>query len=152
MSAHMMALGQFTFGLDTLAYQDLDRQTAWRHASNSRVGDRPARQFVGAGDDTITLTGVLAPEFKGSAQSLDTLRTMADDGNAYALIDGMGNVYGAWVIESLAQKASIFIAEGMPRRIEFTITLQRVDDDRASAEGGATPGTGGGWDWWNWWL
>ena len=90
MSAHMMALGQFTFGLDTLAYQDLDRQTAWRHASNSRVGDRPARQFVGAGDDTITLTGVLAPEFKGSAQSLDTLRTMAWDNGLRRVLTGNG--------------------------------------------------------------
>lgn len=148
----MMALGQFTFGLDTLAYQDLDRQTAWRHASNSRVGDRPARQFVGAGDDTINLTGVLAPEFRGSAQSLATLRTMADTGNAYSLIDGAGNIYGAWVIESLSEKGTHFIAEGLPRRIEFGLTLQRVDDWRASAEGGATPSTNGGWDWWNWWL
>ena len=58
----MMALGMFVFSLPTLAYQDLQRQTSWRHPSSSRVGSRPARQFTGAGDDTITLSGLLLPE------------------------------------------------------------------------------------------
>jgi phage protein U len=147
----MLSLGQFAFGLDTLAHQELDRSSAWRHASNSRVGARPARQFVGAGDDSITLTGLLAPEFKGSAQSLDQLRQMAGDGNAYALVDGTGQVFGAWVIESVQEKSSIFIAEGLPRRIEFTLQLQRVDDERASADGGLDIDDGL-WDGWLWWF
>ena len=146
----MMALGQFVFSLDTLAFQDLDRQTQWRHPSNSRVGVRPARQYVGQGDDTRTLTGLLSPEFRGSAKSLDQLRQMADDGNAYALVDGAGGVHGAWVIESLSEKGSVFIKEGLARRIEFSVTLQRVDDERVNAAGGVDPGAG--FDPWDWWL
>ena len=38
----MMALGFFVFSLHTAAYQELQRQLAWRHASVPRVGDRPA--------------------------------------------------------------------------------------------------------------
>lgn len=146
----MMALGQFVFGLDTLAFQELERQMQWRHASNSRVGDRPARQFLGPGDDSITLSGVLAPEFKGSSQHLEQLQGMADDGSAYALVDGAGTVYGAWVIESVQQRSSHFIAEGLPRRIEFSVSLQRVDDALASPDGGLDTG-GDGFDWWDWW-
>ena len=146
----MMALGQFVFGMDTLAFQDLDRQAAWRHAVNSRVGDRPARQYIGPGDETITLSGTLAPEFRGSSQSLVQLRAMADDGNAYALVDGAGGVYGAFVIEGVTEKGSVFIAEGLPRKIEFSLSLQRVDDERASADGGLDPAAPG--DWWQWWL
>ena len=86
----LMALGMFVFGLPTLAYQDLQRQTTWRHPSNSRVGSRPARQFVGPGDDTITLSGVLVPELMGRAASLDELRAMADTGAAWALASGAG--------------------------------------------------------------
>ena len=36
----MMSLGMFVFGLTTLAYQDMQRQTSWRHPGNSRVGTR----------------------------------------------------------------------------------------------------------------
>ena len=39
----MMALGMFVFSLETLAYQELQRQTDWRHPSSPRVGVQPAR-------------------------------------------------------------------------------------------------------------
>ena len=37
----LFSLGQFTFGLQTLPTDQLRRQTAWRHPSNSRVQWRP---------------------------------------------------------------------------------------------------------------
>lgn len=131
----MMALGQFVFSLYTLAYQELQRQTAWRHPSTSRIGARPARQSVGPGDDTITLQGLLAPEFMGSTISLDILRAMGDEGSAWVLVDGIGIVYGEFVIESLAETKTIFMDNGQARRIEFTLQLARVDDSRTDAIG-----------------
>jgi phage protein U len=151
----MMALGQFVFGMDTLAYQELQRSTDWRHPSNSRVGARPARQFVGPGEDSITLTGLLVPEFRGSRKTMDQVRAMADAGRAYALVAGTGDVLGAWVITRVQESGSIFVAEGVARRVDFTIELARVDDDQADPAGGATSGSDP-WtddtDWWDWWL
>ena len=151
----MAALGQFTFALNTLAFQELRRSTSWRHPSNPRVGARPARQFVGLGDETITLTGLQAPEFMGDRKALDRLREMANQGNAYALVNGAGENFGAWVIESIDETGTLFVREGVPRRVEFTINLARVDDDLAdpagSTDGGADWGdwwTGDDWDWW----
>lgn len=129
----MMAFGQFVFSLPTLAYQDLQRQSSWRHASNSRIGARPSRQFVGAGDDTFNLCGVLAPELTGGAAALDELREMANAGAAWPLVDGNGIVYGQYVIESLDETKSIFMQDGTARRIEFKLQLTRVDHDRTDA-------------------
>ncbi|WP_313410578.1 phage tail protein [Stutzerimonas kunmingensis] len=133
----MMALGMFVFGLDTLAYQELQRQTDWRHPSTSRIGARPARQFVGPGDDAITLPGVLLAELAGDQASLDELREMADTGKAYALVEGTGKVYGQFVIESLSEGRTLFFRDGAARRIEFTLALKRVDDDRVDPLGAA---------------
>lgn len=124
----LMALGPFVFGLHTVAFQSLQRQTAWRHAQNSRVGARAASQFLGAGDDTITLPGVILPEF-GSRMSLDDLHTLADAGLPLALVDGMGRVYGQWVITEKSETGSVFTRLGQPARIEFSIGLRRVDDN-----------------------
>lgn len=148
----LMSLGLFVFGLDTLAFDTLRRQTAWRHPSNSRVGARPARQFIGPGDDTITLSGILAPEFKGTARSLDTLREMADSGKAWALVSGSSpaEIFGAWVIESMSETGTIFTREGKARRIEFELQLACVDDSHAEGSGGVDP-----WpddDYWEWWM
>ena len=134
----MLSLGMFVFSLSTLAYQELQRQTNWRHASNSRVGTSPALQFVGRGEDTITLPGIILPELAGSVLSLDALRLMANTGKAWPMVEGTGRIYGLWVIESLSETKTVFFRDGTPRRIEFTLTLKRTDDDRIDLLGAAT--------------
>ena len=131
----MLALGMFIFSLPTLAYQQLQRQTDWRHAANSRIGAQPARQFLGRGEDDLTLPGVLLPELAGSMMSLDEIRAMANTGKAWALVEGTGRVYGLFVIESLSETRSVFFQDGTARRIEFSLTLKRVDDGRVDLMG-----------------
>lgn len=131
----MMSLGMFVFSLSTLAYQELQRQTDWRHPTTSRVGTNPARQFVGKGEDTITMPGILLPELAGSAMSLDALRTMADTGKAWPLVEGTGRILGVWVIESISETRTLFFRDGAARRIEFSITLKRIDDGRVDMLG-----------------
>jgi len=127
----MMSLGLFVFGLPTLAYEALQRQSAWRHPSNERIGARPAYQYVGPGEDTMTLTGRLIPELAGSTGSLALLRRMADAGRAYMMVDGRGYVYGAWVITGLDEAHSEFLANGQAQRVEFTLSLTSVTEDEA---------------------
>jgi phage protein U len=126
----MLALGMFVFSLHTAAYQEMQRQTDWRHASNNRFGAAPARQFVGRGDDAISLPGIILPELAGSLLSLDALRLMANTGKAWPMVEGSGRIYGLWVIESLSETKTLFFRDGTPRRIEFTVNLKRIDDDR----------------------
>lgn len=150
----MMTLGQFVFGLSTLAFDEMQRQLAWRHAENPRVLAPPGVQFLGPEAEKITLTGMQAPEL-GQRGALDTLSDMASKGAAYALIDGTGTSYGAFVIESIQQTGSKFIAEGLPRKTVFTVQLKKTDDHAAvDPAGGADDSAGTGWDFdaWDWWL
>lgn len=133
----MMALGMFIFSLETLAYQEFQRQTDWRHGSTSRIGTNPARQFLGRGEDTITLPGVLLSALAGTQLSLDTLRYMADTGKAWPLVEGTGKIYGVWVIESLSETRTLFFRDGAARRIEFNLVLKRIDDGRVDLLGSA---------------
>lgn len=123
----MMSYGTFVFSLPTLAYQELQRQQTWRFAASERVGARAALQYLGEGEDTIELSGLLAPELTGTRDSLDTLRELALDGQALPLVDGAGIVYGNYVLTNLRETNSIFFADGTPRRIEFSIFLRRED-------------------------
>lgn len=129
----MMSLGQFVFSLPTLAFQQLQRQRNWRHADTSRVGARPANQFLGPGADTITLTGVVLPEF-GNRAGLVDLAKMADTGAAWPLVDGRGAVYGQWTITDMSEDGSLFDRKGQAKRIGFTLNLKRVDDDRVDRD------------------
>ena len=125
----LACLDQFAFQLSTAAYLELQRRTSWKHPSTSRVGARNARQFNGPGDDSITLSGLVSPDNGiGSLSSLKELRKMGDAGEAYVLVDGAGNVYGAFIIEGLDEQQGIFKRDGTPQRVEFTLNLMRVDD------------------------
>lgn len=124
----MMILGMFVFSLPTLAYHELQRQTEWKHASTARVGLRDAHQYVGPGDDTVTLSGWVAPELTGSLYSLDALRMMADTGKSWILIQGTGRIYGSYRIMSMTEGRSILDGRGNARRVEFSISLKRDDD------------------------
>lgn len=125
----MMIYGLFPFGLDTVPYQQLQRQVGWRHPANSRIGARPARQFAGPGEEIITLSGVLLPEITGGKISLAALEAMADQGKSWPLIEGTGWYYGMFVAEDLSTTATRFFADGAARKIEFTLRLARTDDN-----------------------
>lgn len=134
----MMALGLFVFGMDTLPYQKFAHEMAWRHPSSGRVGLRPARQFAGVDDETISLSGVLLPEISGGDAALDLVRHMGDTGEQWPLIEGTGRVYGFFVIEKLSVNKEIFFNDGKARRIEFTLNLARVGDDDLDKIGSIT--------------
>jgi len=134
----MMALGFFVFSLDTAPYQELQQKLAWRHPSTSRVGLRPARQFIGQDDELITLSGDLLPELTGGAKSLDLLRYMGDTGEQWSLIEGNGRVYGFFVIEGLDIRKTFFFKDGTPRKFEYTMQLARVGDDNLHNIGAVT--------------
>lgn len=121
-----MALGMFVFTLSTASYQELRRTTNWRHASNSRVGSSPAYQFVGKGEDKITLNGVIYHEITGNRTMLDVLRQMADTGKAYTLIEGTGKIYGLAIITDIEDGKSYFFKDGAERKTEFSIKLTLI--------------------------
>lgn len=138
----MMIIGMFVFRISTAAYQQLVQKTEWRHAQNSRVGTLPAYQFLGRGENTITLSGSIVPEF-GNQKSLIQLSNMADRGKAYPLICGNGRVWGQYVIESINETHSVFFKNGTARKVDFTIELKQTStpktlkDNTLRAVGGA---------------
>ena len=54
---------------------------------------------------------------------------MADTGNAWSVVDGAGQVYGAFVIEGIDEGLKELDRDGTARKIEFSIDLWRVDDE-----------------------
>lgn len=128
----MMILAEFVFELRTAAFQQLQRTTPQRWSSHERVGQRPAYQHLGVGDDEITLPGVIYPEFNGIGAkfSLHELRKMADDGKPYTMIadnTDTGFVLGNWILMGVDETQSEFLGSA-PQKIEFSVKLKRYSD------------------------
>ncbi|PKP92249.1 MAG: oxidoreductase [Alphaproteobacteria bacterium HGW-Alphaproteobacteria-16] len=125
--AHLLTLGMFVFGMDTMAYDDLVRRINWRHPESERFGARAASQFAGPGEDTITMSGTLVPEIAGSYSAIETLIEMGDTGDDYPLLDGLGRVLGQFRIEHFEESHRAIMAGGIPRAKTFVIDLRRAD-------------------------
>lgn len=131
----MLALGMFVFMRQTLPHQTLQRDAEYRWPSNSRVGKRDSFQFLGPGEEKISLAGTLYPELTGGKLTMTAIRLMADQGCAWPLLDGTGTIYGMYVINNISETGSLFFADGTPRKIDFTLTLTRVDESLAALYG-----------------
>lgn len=129
MNDTMMALGDYRFSIDTAAYQELKRSQAFRWQAQERLQRSPAMQFIGAGDESIELGGVIYPHFKGGLKQLDAMRTEASKGQPLLLVDGLGFVWGQWVIIQIDEGQSFFQANGQPLKQTFQLRLVNYGED-----------------------
>lgn len=133
MTTVMMALGPYRFSIDTSAYETLERTAAWRWESNDRIGRAPALQYAGKASQTITLTGAVFPAWRGGIGQLDAMRALGDKGESLMLTDGLGFVWGRWVITQVTESQSAFLAMGAPRKQGWTLSLTFYGDDSTPA-------------------
>lgn len=88
-----------------------------------RIGSAPAWQWLGAGEDSITLSGVSFPAYRGGTRQAEALRAKASSGEPQQLMDGSGRVLGAWVVRRIEETRSDPVSTGEPRRIEYRVEL-----------------------------
>lgn len=125
----MMALGDFRFEINTAAYRRLERAATYRWEEQDRIGRQPAVQFVGSGLITINLEGTIYPTFRGGLGQIEEMRGIAAKGEPHLLIDGLGRVWGKWVIAEVRELQTVFTDDGRPRKIDFTLQIKQYGDD-----------------------
>lgn len=128
MSDVLMALGQFRFAMETAAYQDLKRKNDYRWPAQARLADRPTRQFVGLGDESIDINGIVYPHLAGGLGQIEQLREMSGRGEPMILADGLGFVWGRYVVLSLQEGRSFLLPDGRPRKQTLTLQLSHYGE------------------------
>lgn len=128
----MCKLGSFMFGIDTAAFQELERRSSYRWQGVDRIGRKPAMQNIGRGNDTITMSGTIYPHYRGGLRQIEDLRRQAAAGNPLSLIyafETVGQYCGLWCVESIEDTRTVFFDDGRPKRIDFRLTLIDYGED-----------------------
>lgn len=128
----LMTLGEYVFSVDSAAFDEMRRAAEWRWAAQDRIGRPPARQWLGPGGETVELTGVIYPVRRRAEEEMDALRAEAAKGEPLRLMLGTGEILGLWVIESLRQTGTVFLAGGVPRKLEFRVRLAWYGEDEGN--------------------
>jgi uncharacterized protein len=141
MATAMVGIGAVRFQVDTLNFSQLERTFAYRWEPQNRLGRRPAMQFMGPGEETITLQGTIYPNhpaFAGGLDELNNMRARSATGaffNMGARIGTRGLALGRWCVRTIRDTQSYFHPNGQPSKVEFTIELVAYGSDGSAALG-----------------
>lgn len=124
----MLKLGEYTFSIESTCYQALSRTHKYRWQSTERLNSIDALQFLGESNPVISLSGAHYPFLNGGYKQLDAMRAEAKKGQPLILVDGLGHVHGYWCITQIEERQSMMAAQGVPRKINFTLELTYYDD------------------------
>ncbi|GHU20754.1 hypothetical protein FACS189472_12630 [Alphaproteobacteria bacterium] len=65
----------------------------------------------------------------GNYKTIDNLRTSALASHPHVLITDAGDVLGTFVISNISETQSHFKPDGTPRKIEFSLSLERTSEE-----------------------
>ncbi|UZM14777.1 phage tail protein [Pseudomonas kielensis] len=119
----------YYFNLDTAAFDELRRQTAFRWAGQERLRRSVAQQAVGLGEEKITLKGAIFPGHKGGIKQLNTLRSIGRNLQPLNLVTGYGEVLGNWCLVNIEEEQSHLLAGGIPRKQGFSLEFVSYGND-----------------------
>lgn len=121
--AQQMALGSFVFGLGSgFPYERLERKTSGGWVSLDIISSKPKSHNTGQGLESLRLSGK-AQWAEGMAK-LDDLRAMADARQPYALVDGVGRVWGRWRINDVTESQQRVLDDGTTSLLEWSLDLE----------------------------
>ena len=122
-----MVLGDFIFGLSRgFAYSALQRSSDGGWGDLEIIASKPQSRQNGQKLEKLTFNGTAMAAV--GMQRLDQLRALQDARAPLPLVDGRGYVYGAYVIKSIAETQGNFFKDGAARKLEFSMSLVRVDE------------------------
>ena len=124
--ASLLALGPVVFSAETLPPVATRRGSRYRWASHEPLGAAPRREFIGTGDDTMTLNVVMGQGL-GRRVAIDALRLLASRGEAHVLADATGRLYGWWCVQGVQELSRRYTASFQPLRSTVRVELIRSD-------------------------
>ena len=133
-SMALLALGPHIFQIDRLNYQQIERSVEAIWASIPRFGGAPGRQFVGYGDDSIILSGLLWPEEFGDRSDFEAVRTTLKAANPVLMIgwsdmtSTAATIYGRVIILRISDVQTIIGRDGLGKKVSYTIELAPYSD------------------------
>jgi phage tail protein len=117
--------GTLQFDMQPFNIHEADHMTDSDWARKEIAGAAVYREWVGEGDEEITLRGRVFPHRLGGLTELEILESFRRAGQAEQLIRGDGFVLGWYVLERLARSHRFLGADGIGQLIQFEGSFAR---------------------------
>ncbi|WEJ33852.1 phage tail protein [Devosia sp. SD17-2] len=131
----LYSIGSLTLDTRPFNVDDVSRSAGADFAVKPLIGTLPGREFMGEGDDKLTLSGQLLP-FKipggGGMTELEIAHGFRQSGQRLPVMRGDGRMLGWFAIESISEAHTALMSNGVGFRVKHTIALVKVGPEGAS--------------------
>lgn len=103
-------------------------------AKKPTIGGLKPKEFMGEGDETITISGKLLPTKIGGLTELGTIDGLRVAGTALPVVRGDGRSLGWYMIESVRETHKDLGANGIGFVVSYSITLTKSQPNNTSFE------------------
>ena len=133
---YMMKLGEFEFAVTAASFNKLSYASSyrWEQKEATTKKNSPLMQYIGPGERTLDIEGIIYPQMvKNGLKQVDLMREEASKGKPLALCyvesasegaGGVGRILGNWCISGINEQRTLFLADGNPREITFSMSLK----------------------------
>lgn len=111
--------GTVVIDVAPLNAHEIDHITATDWARKEIAGSGVHREWVGEGDEEITLRGRVFPHRLGGLKEIALLESFRRAGRAEQLLRGNGDVLGWYVLERISRLHRSLAADGVGQHIQF---------------------------------
>lgn len=135
---YMMRLGDFEFAVTAASFERINFVSTYRWVPKDAPTEKgtPIMQYNGPGERSMTIEGIIFPQMiKNGLGQVDKMREQAAKGEAFQLCyvesagskGAAGRILGDWCITSIAEQRMLFMSDGSPREIHFTMELKSFE-------------------------
>jgi len=129
MSDVLMGWGQFRFTVGGNAFERLRERVGGRWEKHPIIGRRPAGQYLGPDDESITLIGTIYPiEGIGDAGTVQAMFQAARSGLVSILAAADGTIMGPYRLERAERIATDHLPSGAAQKQVYELEFGAHDD------------------------
>lgn len=115
----MLSLGPYKFTPTSLRYS---KESRWSVVEC--IGKIPSLQNIGQGVENIDLECTIYLHNFNGREQLKNMKEAEKDQVPHVLVDSLGNVLGQFVITRLEERQMYFFPNGLPKKVEFSLSLK----------------------------
>ena len=128
----LYSIGTVTLDTRPFSVDDIERSASADFAMKPLLGTLPGREFMGEGEDKLTVSGQLLPSKIGGLTQLEALHAFRQAGQRLPVMRGDGRMLGWFVIEEIRESHSNLMRDGVGFTVGHAVTMARTSPEGAS--------------------
>lgn len=126
----LLMWGDNFFETGGASFEELTHRFGGRWAKAPVFGRRAPGQYLGPGEEEISLKGLIYPVDMGidTFQTVVAMQKSAGSGAVDMLISGAGDCFGLFRLDELEYRASNHLPDGTPQKVEYTLKFSAAVD------------------------